>query len=298
MSTASTAPTYEQRLKNNTGYSMAELGRFFEGDSQVHLTLKRITHKLDELGIPYAVSGGMALNRHGYFRATDDVDILATREGLRRIHEELEGLGYVPPFPGSKNLRDVSTGVKIDFLVAGQFPGDGKVKPVAFPDPSDAGMIKDGIRYLKLENLIELKLASAMTAEHRGKDMVDVQELIAAVGLSASFAEQLNEYVRPAYLNCLQKTRRPFVRLWNVPLHDHNLIGLDEVAAVLRTSGGELESMMADGIWLDETYGMQGDFVMVVTDDPQLAARYGMQSREEWLDLEAGAGGISPETDD
>ena len=37
-----------------------------------------------------------------------DVDILVTREGLKTIHERLEGLGYVPPFTGSKNLRTPS----------------------------------------------------------------------------------------------------------------------------------------------------------------------------------------------
>ena len=33
-----------------------------------------------------------------------------------------------PPFPGSKNLKDVATGVRIDFIVTGQFPGDGQAQ--------------------------------------------------------------------------------------------------------------------------------------------------------------------------
>ena len=63
-----------------------------------------------------------------------DVDILVTREGLSVIHAKLDGLGYVPPFSGSKNLRDAEHGVRIEFLIAGEFPGDGKPKPVAFPN--------------------------------------------------------------------------------------------------------------------------------------------------------------------
>ena len=54
---------------------------------------------------------------------------------LSAIHAKLEGLGYVPPFSGSKNLRDTEHGVRIEFLIAGEFPGDGKPKPVAFPEP-------------------------------------------------------------------------------------------------------------------------------------------------------------------
>ena len=61
---------------------------------------------------------------------------LVTREGLKAIHAHLEGLGYVPPFSGSKNLRDTEHGVRIEFLIAGEFPGDGKPKPVAFLSPN------------------------------------------------------------------------------------------------------------------------------------------------------------------
>src|SRR5437763_7288522 len=101
----------------------------------------------------------MSLVAHGYDRTTVDVDILVTSEGLEAIHRSLKGLGYVPPFAGGKNLRDTDTGVRIEFIVTGQFPGDGKPKPVAFPDPANAAVDIDGIRYLNLPTLIEIKLA-------------------------------------------------------------------------------------------------------------------------------------------
>ena len=49
--------------------------------------------------------------------------ILVTPEGLREIHRRLEGLGYVPPFSGSKHLRDAESGVRIKFLMTGGYPG-------------------------------------------------------------------------------------------------------------------------------------------------------------------------------
>ncbi len=109
-------------------------------EDEVYEALRAVAGKLNELQIPYAIAGGMALNAHGYRRGTLDVDILVTPESLRTIHRELEGLGYVPPFAGSKNLKDVQNKVRIEFLVSGQFPGDGKHKPVAFPDPIDASV--------------------------------------------------------------------------------------------------------------------------------------------------------------
>ena len=142
---------------------------------------RRIAKRLDEIGVPYAVVGGMAMFFHGYRRFTEDVDILVTRENLKLIHEKLEGLGYLPPFAGSKHLRDTESGVKVEFLVAGDYPGDGKPKPVAFPDPADVRVEGSGVWFLSLPTLIELKLASGLTNPLRGKDIVDVQELISAL---------------------------------------------------------------------------------------------------------------------
>jgi hypothetical protein len=178
---------------------MAQAGRFFMRDDPVHQSLRRIAEKLRELDVRYAVAGGMALVAHGYDRTTVDVDVLVTAEGLRKAHESFEGLGYLPPFPGSKQLRDVESGVRIEFLITGQFPGDGKPKPVAFPDPATVGIEIDGIQYLNLPTLIELKLASGMTNPGRLKDLADVQELLRVLQLSREFADSLNPFVRLKY---------------------------------------------------------------------------------------------------
>ena len=55
----------------------------FEKESAVFKTMQAITKRLDELGIPYAVVGGMAMFMHGYRRFTEDVDILVTKESLQ-----------------------------------------------------------------------------------------------------------------------------------------------------------------------------------------------------------------------
>jgi hypothetical protein len=180
---------------------MDEGDRHFHKENDVFKTLRKVTHRLKELRIPYAVAGGMALDAHGFRRLTVDVDILVTPEGLKQIHAELEGRGYLPPFTKSKNLRDTELGVRIEFLIAGQYPGDGKPKPVAFPDPAEAGVEIEGISYLSLPKLVELKLASGMTGGvPRMKDFADVVSLIQALDLPREFAESLDPYVRERYL--------------------------------------------------------------------------------------------------
>jgi hypothetical protein len=204
----SVVPVYEDRLDRDARWALGEGSRHFEEKSAVQDALYRIARRLEELKIPYAVSDGMALFKHGFRRFTEVVDLLVTRDGLKAIHAHLEGLGYIPPFSGSKNLRDTEHGVRIEFLIAGAFPGGGKPKPVSFPEPEQAGVLIDGIRYLSLPKLIELKLASGMTGGiHRMKDFTDVIALIETLGLSADFADQLNPYVHDKYLELWQGIR-------------------------------------------------------------------------------------------
>jgi hypothetical protein len=190
---------YEQLLDYDAEWALREGSMHFEEKNAVHNALRKIARRLDELGIPYAVVGGMALFFHGVRRFTEDVDILVTPEGLKELHRQLEGLGYVPPFAGSKNLRDTEYGVKVEFLVKGDYPGDGKPKPVAFPDPAEANITINGIRFLQLPKLVELKLASGMTNPRRGQDLVDVQRLIETLNLPEDFAAQLNPFVQAKY---------------------------------------------------------------------------------------------------
>jgi hypothetical protein len=116
-------------------------------------------------------------------------------------------LGYVPPFEGSKHLRDAETGVRIEFIVAGQFPGDGKPKPVAFPEPDQVSVEQDGVFYVTLPTLIELKLASGMSNPGRLRDLADVQELIRHLRLGTEMANQLHPLVRDKFVELRNTVR-------------------------------------------------------------------------------------------
>ena len=115
-----------------------------EGD--VYDTLRRLLDELNENQLDYALMGDMALIAHGYRRFTEDVDILMTPEALQIFRERLVGRGYLPAFSGAtKVFRDTRTGVRIEIITTGEYPGDGKPKPVAFPNPSQARFQREGL---------------------------------------------------------------------------------------------------------------------------------------------------------
>ena len=190
--------TYEQLLDRDFDWALREGSMHFEGSSAVHKTLRNIVQRLDELNVDYAIAGGMALFFHGYRRFTEDVDILVTPEGLETIHANLEGRGYVKPFEKSKNLRDADTGVRIDFLVSGQYPGDGKPGPVAFPIPTKSSTEIEGACFLSVPQIIELKLASGSSAG-RQRDLGDVQELIKVLELPLDVRMQIDPSLHEIY---------------------------------------------------------------------------------------------------
>lgn len=179
---------------------LREVDDFFMKGGPVYETLHRLARRLPENDIEYAVIGGMALALHGLVRPTQDVDLLLSREGLERFHEHLIGQGYVTLFSGArKHFRDTVTGVIVEVVTSGD-PGDGREKPVAFPDPASVSVSLGEISVVGLETLIELKLASGLSAEHRRlRDLGDVQLLIETLELPEDLGRQLDPSVNGEY---------------------------------------------------------------------------------------------------
>ena len=112
------------------------------------------------------------------------------RPGVRRGREIVSGHRDPRPHRGADHRR---------------VPGDGKPKPVAFPDPAVVAVQGEDFRFIRLESLLELKLASGLTAPHRLRDLADVQDLIIAAKLPRDLASSLDPSVRDEYL-----------RLWEI----------------------------------------------------------------------------------
>lgn len=194
---------YERELETSFDVVLDEADQLYEGQGRLKKTYERLAKRLDDLDISYSLVGGYALILHGVRRFTEDIDLLVSDKGLAKLHEELVGRGYVRVAPGGRSLRDTETGVRIDFVVTGEFPGDGKPKPVVFPDPQSVAESHEGISVINLKSLIELKISSGMTAKGRLQDLADVQRLIQQHNLTSTFAKKLHPYVRNKFIEIL-----------------------------------------------------------------------------------------------
>jgi hypothetical protein len=277
---------YEELLNRDPRWAMSEGSRHFEEDSAVFKALHNVTQRLRSLGIPYAVVGGMALFRHGLRRFTEDVDILVTKGDLKIIHEKLEGLGYVSPFTNSKHLRDTQLGVKIEFLTTGDYPGDGKKKPVSFPDPRNVNFEADGISYISLPMLVELKLASGMTNPGRLKDLSDVLELIKVLDLPIDFVDQLDPFVRSKFKDLWKEARQRYVTTWRNKWLTAEAKSIEDMISMLRAAADQLDQMRKDGVVLDDNGGVGDDYAHLVTMDTKVAEKYGLVNESEYWGID------------
>ena len=192
-------PSMSQR-SDSVWERLQEASEFFAKRGKVHSALERLARRLDEEDIPYAITGGMALNLHGYEHVTCDLNVVLTASGLEKFLVRCVERGYPPRVSGAtRSFIEAVSQVPVKVVITGEHPGDGKPKPVAFPDPATASVSIGGIRVIKLEKLIDLKLASGLSAPHRLRDLADVQDLILLLKLPPEFAEKLDESVRAEY---------------------------------------------------------------------------------------------------
>ncbi len=204
----------ETGFKPSSGQDIyAEAQRYFAGEARVNYALKQLVADLQNHCIDYAIIGAVALFAHGYERLTDNINLLLTVEGLDKFRKELLGRGPwgacgYDQTASRKEVTSYPYGVKIKIVTTGDYPGDGKPKPVSIPEPTAALTEINGVKFVTFEKLIELKLASGMTAPHRLKDLADVQELIKIRGLEPEFAERLDPYVRGKFVELAEAVKQ------------------------------------------------------------------------------------------
>ena len=175
---------------------------FFQKNDPVHKTMRRLVKRLDKAGIAYAVVGGMAVNAT-FTSAPRRISTCCSPLRAGRVPPPLRPpeLRGVPGRP--RRFTDRTSGVNIDFLVTGLFPGSGHPGPIAYPDPSAVSEVIENAHVVDLTTLIQLKLAA-----RRYRDFGDVVELIRFNNLDETFADRLHATVRGDYIECLEEKRR------------------------------------------------------------------------------------------
>jgi hypothetical protein len=182
---------------------LKELDMFYQGKDQVHKTMRRLVKRLEKANIPYALVGGMAVFFHEHRRATNDVDVLLSKEGFDEFRKRLVGKNYEPVPGRGHRFVDRANQVKLDILVTGYFPGTGKPGPIAYPDPEQVRESIENIQVVNLATLIQLKLAA-----RRHRDFGDVVDLIRVHDLDEGFLDRLHPSVRRDFIECLEEKRR------------------------------------------------------------------------------------------
>lgn len=145
------------------------------GTSGVVETARAVAGKLADKDIPHLIVGGLAVQEHGYPRATIDVDIVVpdVLDAVEWLTADLGG-PFVRVAGSQDRVEDRRNGVKVDLLPAGRVLKPGCQVP--FPEPTRS---VDELQIVGLEGLISLKLDSWVNSPaKRLRDKADVTELI------------------------------------------------------------------------------------------------------------------------
>jgi hypothetical protein len=142
--------------------------------------VKAIDRLLQSIHAEAVLAGGWAVWHHGYVgRVTQDIDVVVAADRLDEFLRvaAVAGFDVFPQQPGRwPKMMHRDTKVDVDILPEGARPGmASKPAPTTIPNPSAMGAVGERLHYLRLESLVELKLAAG-----RPQDQADVVALIRA----------------------------------------------------------------------------------------------------------------------
>ena len=155
-------------------------------------SIEAIARALNDAGVPFIVVGGLAVNAHGYGRATQDIDLVISLDpgAVRAAFQALGSLGYGPRVPvtaegfadpaqrarwmSEKGMTvlnfhsDRHRETPVDVFVAEPFDFDSEHR-LALVEEVAPGV---PLRIVRLETLLRIKQDAG-----RPQDLADVAEL-------------------------------------------------------------------------------------------------------------------------
>ena len=138
-----------------------------------------------------AVLGGVAVYLHGGGRATVDLDLYTPDRNLTARQLKHAGAKW-----DSAGREHVLKGIRIH-----------TVTPQEAQHTVERISIIDGVRVVSLKDLINIKLISGLNNVGRGKDIVDVEELIRVIPLDKRFAGKLRPDLRAPFKKLIDGVR-------------------------------------------------------------------------------------------
>ncbi len=142
-------------------------------ESSLLTQLREVNAALGDANVSFALIGGVAVNAHGFLRATHDLDILVLAEDENAVHVAVSALGYET----LDRRPDISSYVcppsRLDVLHARRpITRDllARAAPVNFRDIQ--------VRVISVEGLIGLKIQAFNDDPRRIRDLDDMIQLL------------------------------------------------------------------------------------------------------------------------
>jgi hypothetical protein len=180
----SPAEPFENVTRRVGTAALEAVGAFFDGIGPVHETMRHVCRVLAAGGVRHGLTGAMALNAHGYRRATVDVDIITDRTDCVSALVGLDPQRYARMEQRQRSARDLVTGVRIDFFHESTFE-----------------VVQIGeLSYVRFQYLLETKLDIGLRGPAKTKHLGDVIETMRALQLPLDFARTLREDLRPKFV--------------------------------------------------------------------------------------------------
>ena len=172
-------------------------------DRQSFAVTRQLSGHLARLEIAHTIAGSAAVRAYGARPMREVVEVLMTADSLERFRSRL-GDDYVPTLQRQgRRFLDRTTGMKVHVLVSGHCPGPRQPGAIEYPNPTQAAVVIDGVPYLSLLWLVQVKLARRCFY-----DLADVVSLIRSNRLDETYLSRLDSSARNDFANCFEEIRR------------------------------------------------------------------------------------------
>lgn len=141
--------------------------------------LNRLAAHFDANGIPFALSGALALQAYGYARFTADVDLIAPRAFQQRAIDWMEAAGYETLYRSegySNHLHADRDLGRVDFIWV-----DDSTAEKIFHSARRMAVQQTTVQVPRIEYLVAMKLQAIRNdPSRRLRDLADIQQLLRA----------------------------------------------------------------------------------------------------------------------